>query len=108
MQQLGTGQESGIGVFGSFRYSPRPGERGARARGYFPEIPLHTPGTGTGREPAPARFAGHGLCTGHRLGTRARVRRVGPLQERAGSPIVEISGRRRRLLFRTCVLPMPS
>jgi len=72
MQQLGTGQESGIGVFGSFRYSPRPGERGARARGYFPEIPLHTPGTGTGREPAPARFAGHGLCTGHRLGTRAR------------------------------------
>jgi hypothetical protein len=64
-----TGHKPGIGFFGSFRYSPSPGERGARARGHDRGIHRGTPKPLTGREPAHGRFAGHGLGTGHRLGT---------------------------------------
>jgi len=69
MQQPGTGQESRFGFFGRFRYSPRPGERGARARGHDRGILRVTPKPRTGREPAHGRSAGHGLVTGHRMGT---------------------------------------
>jgi hypothetical protein len=105
MQQLGTGYKSRIGVFGSFRYSPRPGERGARARGHDRGIHRGTPKPGTGREPTHGRFAGHGLGTGHRLGTGRGDRRVKRLQMPFGPSIVEISGRRRRLLFFSVRVP---
>ena len=75
MQQLGTGQESRIGVFGSFRYSSRPGERVARARGESPGNNETGPTPRTGREPASDRSAGHRLCTGHRARTWARDER---------------------------------